>query len=111
MGDNAVSLSEFFRHTRNSRPGADMAHAELSGIPLSRAQNHGLMCHVRHWYAARYRKETTMAKNAKRTIKLKMEVDLRGEDRCITVIRINGKRISEKAVLALAATLHKHHIR
>lgn len=52
-----------------------------------------------------------MAKNVKRTIKLQMEVDLRGEDRCITVIRINGKRVSEKAVLALAATLHKHHIR
>ncbi len=52
-----------------------------------------------------------MAKNAKRTIRLKMEVDVRGEDRCITVIRINGKRISEKAILALATTLHRHHIR
>ena len=52
-----------------------------------------------------------MVKNAKRTIRLKMEVDLRGEDRCITVIRINGRRISEKAILALASTLHKHHIR
>jgi len=88
-----------------------MRHAEFFGFPLSWGKKNGLMCHVRHWYAARYRKETTMAKNAKRTIKLKMEVDLRGEDRCITVIRINGKRISEKAVLALAATLHKHHIR
>ena len=52
-----------------------------------------------------------MAKNAKRTIRLKMEVDLRGEDRCITLIRINGRRIPEKAVLALAATLHRHHLR
>ena len=52
-----------------------------------------------------------MAKNTKKVVRLKMEVDLRGEDRCITVIRINGKRIPEKAVLALAATLQRHHLR
>ena len=52
-----------------------------------------------------------MAKNAKKTVRLKMEVDVRGEDRCITVIRINGKRIPEKAVLALAGPLHRHHLR
>jgi len=74
-------------------------------------EKNGFMCHVRYWYAAGYRKDAEMAKNAKRTIRLKMEVDVRGEDRCITVIRINGKRISEKAVLALARTLHPHHIR
>jgi hypothetical protein len=69
------------------------------------------MCHVTRWHAWVYRKEAAMVNNAKRTIRLKMEVDLRGEDRCITVIRINGRRISEKAILALASTLHKHHIR
>jgi hypothetical protein len=52
-----------------------------------------------------------MAKNAMKTVRLKMEVDVRGEDRCITVIRINGKRIPEKAVLALAGTLRRHHLR
>ena len=69
------------------------------------------MCHVRCWCAGVYRKEAAVVRNAKRTIRLKMEVDLRGEDRCITVIRINGKRIPEKAVLALAGTLHRHHLR
>jgi hypothetical protein len=52
-----------------------------------------------------------MAKNAKRTIRLKLEVIIRGEDRCISQIMINGKRIPEKAVLALAGPLHRHHIR
>lgn len=52
-----------------------------------------------------------MAKNARRTIRLKMEVTIVGEDRYISQIRINGKRIPEKAVLALAGPLHRHHIR
>ena len=69
------------------------------------------MSHVRRWYAAGYRKEATMAKNAKKTVRLKMDVTVRGEERCITEVRINGKRIPEKAVLALAATLQRHHLR
>lgn len=52
-----------------------------------------------------------MAKNTKKVVRLKMEVTIRGEDRYISQIQINGKRIPEKAVLALAATLHRHHIR
>jgi len=51
-----------------------------------------------------------MAKNAKRTVRLKMDVTVRGEDRYISEVRINGKRIPEKAVLALAATLQRHHL-
>jgi hypothetical protein len=51
-----------------------------------------------------------MTKNAKRTVRLKMDVTIRGEDRYISEVRINGKRIPEKAVLALAATLQRHHL-
>ena len=57
------------------------------------------------------RKETTMAKNEKKVVRLKMDVTIRGEDRYISQIRINGKRVPEKAVLSLAATLHRNHIR
>jgi len=46
-----------------------------------------------------------------RTLTLKMRVTLKGEDRYISRITINGKRIPEQAVLALAKTLHRHHIK
>ena len=52
-----------------------------------------------------------MPKSRKKVIGLKMEVTVVGEDRYIRQITINGKRIPEKAILALAATLHRHHIR
>jgi len=52
-----------------------------------------------------------MKKQTSRTISLKMRVTLKGEDRYISQITINGKRIPEKAVLALATTLHRHHIK
>jgi len=52
-----------------------------------------------------------MATITTRTLTLKMRVTLKGEDRCISRITLNGKRISEKAVLVLATTLHRHHIK
>ena len=52
-----------------------------------------------------------MAKNTKKVVRLKMEVTIRGEDRYISQIRINGKRIPEKAVLVLAVPLQRHHLR
>jgi hypothetical protein len=67
------------------------------------------MCHVRRWNTGGYRKATGM--EAKKVVGLKMEVTGRGKDHYISQIQINGKRIPEKAVLALAATLHRHHIR
>ena len=60
------NLQAFFRHARNSRPGADMRHAEFLGIPLSFAQNHGLICHVTHGRAVGYRKDDAMNAAQKR---------------------------------------------
>ena len=39
-----------------------------------------------------------MAKNAKKTVRLKMEVTIRGEDRCISEVRINGKGVVNDAI-------------
>ena len=52
-----------------------------------------------------------MKKSEKKTIRLAMEVDVKGEDRYISQVRINGKRISEEAIIALAATLQRYHLR
>ena len=43
-----------------------MRHAEFPRIPLSFPQNHGFMCHVRHWYAVGYRKGDAMNAAQKR---------------------------------------------
>jgi hypothetical protein len=89
-----------------------MHRAEFRILALTSGGNHALIVVVTYWCAAGcYRKEAAMAKNAKRTVWLNMDVTVRGEDRLISEVRINGKRIPEKAVLALAATLQRHHLR
>ena len=60
------NLRGFLRHARNSRPNADMRHADFSGIPLSFGEKHGFMCHVRRWYEGRYRKASAMNAAQKR---------------------------------------------